>query len=101
MKYPHTENQGESFDNPKNSVKDFFVAGYSLVVGDVLEELQHPSIFSWNGRAIEWTGYREGRRRTTPALPSGVVRVKEPRSGALFRTGSDFMGVGGTSNTYS
>src|ERR1035441_2322620 len=39
--YPYPENQGESFDDPKNPVKDLFVAGCGFVVGDVSKEVPH------------------------------------------------------------
>jgi hypothetical protein len=42
-------------------------------------------------------GYREGTRRTTPALSSGVERVKDPRSETVFRAEAPFIGIGGTS----
>ena len=46
--YPYPKNQGESFDDPKNPVKCFFVAGRGLVVRDVLQKLPHGPIFSRN-----------------------------------------------------
>jgi hypothetical protein len=41
QEYPYSENQGKSFDGPENLVKDFLVAGYGFVVGDVSEEPSH------------------------------------------------------------
>jgi hypothetical protein len=43
--------------------------------------------------------HREGTRRTTPLLCSGVERLKEPRSGTAFRGESALTGIGGTSTT--
>lgn len=43
--YPYSENQGNGFNNPKDSVEDFFVARSGFIVGDVLKELPHTSIF--------------------------------------------------------
>jgi hypothetical protein len=45
--------------------------------------------------------YREGTRRTTPLLCSGVARVKDPRSGTVFRAEAPFIGIGGRSTMYS
>ena len=64
------------------------------------------------GKNNEWRGtdaprrgellpHREGTRRTTPPLSSGVERVKDPRSGAAFRGEAGFIAAGGTSTMYS
>jgi hypothetical protein len=44
--YPYPKNQGNRFDDPKNLVKDLFMAGYGFIVGDVLEEFPHDLIFA-------------------------------------------------------
>ena len=46
--YPYPKNQGESFYDPEDPVKDLFVAGCGLVVGDVSEEVPHGLIFTRN-----------------------------------------------------
>jgi hypothetical protein len=51
--YPDPENQGESFYDPKDPVKDLFVAGLGFVVGNVSKKLPHGLIFSWNGIAMD------------------------------------------------
>jgi hypothetical protein len=38
---PYSKNQGERFDDPKDRIEGFFVAGFGLVIGDVLQELPH------------------------------------------------------------
>lgn len=43
--YPNPENQGDSFYDPKNLVKDLFVTGMRFVVGNVSEEFPHDLIF--------------------------------------------------------
>ena len=43
--YPYPENQGEGFYEPKDPVKDLFVAGLGFVVGDVSKKLPHGLIF--------------------------------------------------------
>jgi hypothetical protein len=45
--YPYPENQGERFYDPKDAVKDLFVAGAVFVVGDVSKEFPH-SLFSFD-----------------------------------------------------
>ena len=44
--YPYPKNQGESFYDPEDPVKDLFVAGCGFVVGDVLKKLPHGLIFA-------------------------------------------------------
>ncbi len=46
QEYPDSENQRESFYAPEDGVKQFFVAGYSLVISDVPKELPHNPIFA-------------------------------------------------------
>jgi hypothetical protein len=43
--YRYPENQGERFYDPKDPVKDLFVAGEDIVVGDVSKEVPHGLIF--------------------------------------------------------
>jgi hypothetical protein len=40
-KYPYSEDQGQRFYDPKESVEDFFVTRLGLVVGDVPKKLPH------------------------------------------------------------
>jgi hypothetical protein len=51
--YPYPKNQGEGFYEPKDSVKDFFVAGLGFVVGDVSKKLPHGLIFARNGELLD------------------------------------------------
>ena len=46
--YPYPKNQGESFYDPEDPVKDLFVAGCGFVVGDVSKEFPHGIILSRN-----------------------------------------------------
>jgi hypothetical protein len=51
--YPYPENQGEGFYEPKDPVKDLFVAGLGFVVGDVSKKLPHGLIFPRNGKSMD------------------------------------------------
>jgi hypothetical protein len=51
--YPYPENQGEGFYEPKDPVKDLFVAGLGFVVGDVSKKLPHGLIFPRNAKSTD------------------------------------------------
>src|ERR1700689_1573661 len=51
--YPYPENQGEGFYEPKDPVKDLFVARLGFVVGDVSKKLPHGLIFPRNAKSTD------------------------------------------------
>jgi hypothetical protein len=60
--YPYAENQGKSFNDPKDPVKGLFVAGLGFIVGDVSKKPSHGIIFA-----------RIGERYTSAAICEIIV----------------------------
>ncbi|MGO9012099.1 MAG: hypothetical protein ACLQPN_18550 [Bryobacteraceae bacterium] len=79
--YPYSENQGESFCDPKNLVEDFFVAGSSFVVGDVLKKLPHGS---FSPGTVVWRGQRSRAKHNAPMLATGEIPALPANGKALL-----------------